>query len=115
LSKNGQNKYNLRSKGNQENSDQTKDAPIQKGQNVQKSTAIKDNKVLTKSHDKPSLMHALENEINKVKIQFPLLDLMKDKHFQDPIMKLLQDPYENDLIDTINLSDENPTILMGNS
>jgi len=60
-------------------------------------------------------MHVLENEINKVKIQFPLLDLMKDKHFQDPIMKLLQNPSENDLIDTINLLDENPTILMGNS
>jgi len=43
-----------------------------------------------RSEDKLSLMHVLENEINKVKIQFPLLDLMKDKHFQDPLLKLLQ-------------------------
>jgi len=35
-------------------------------------------------------MHVLENEINKVKIHIPLLYLMKDKHFQDPILNLLQ-------------------------
>jgi len=58
-------------------------------------------------------MHVLENEINKVKIQFPLLDLMKDRHFQEPILNLLQNPSENDLANTMNLSDENTTILMG--
>lgn len=58
-------------------------------------------------------MHVLENEINKVKIQFSLPDLMKDKHFQDPILKLLQNSSENDLADTVNLQDEKPTILMG--
>jgi len=38
---------------------------------------------------------------------------MKDKHFQDPILKLLQNSSENDLVDTVNLQDEKPTILMG--
>jgi len=58
-------------------------------------------------------MHVLENEINKVKIQFPLLDLMKDKHFQDPILKLLHNSSENDFMDTDHQHDEKPTILMG--
>ncbi|MGU4934776.1 hypothetical protein MAY13_22900, partial [Escherichia coli] len=52
-------------------------------------------------------------EINKVKIQFPLLDLMKYKHFQDHILKLLQNSSENDLADIVNLQDEKLTILMG--
>lgn len=58
-------------------------------------------------------MHVLENEINKVKIQIPLLDLIKDKHFQDHIHKLLQTTTKNDLMDTINLQEDKPTILMG--
>jgi len=67
----------------------------------------------SKAKDKLALMHVLENEINKVKIQIPLLDLMKYKHFEDPILKLLQTSTENDLMDTINLQDDKPTILMG--
>jgi len=58
-------------------------------------------------------MHVLENEINKVKIQFPLLDLMKYKHFQDPILNLLQTSSENEFMDTVNLQYDKPTILMG--
>ena len=56
---------------------------------------------------------SLENEINKIKISVPLLELMKTKPFRKTVLKALQAPAQVTFSDTINLEDENLAITIG--
>jgi ribonuclease HI len=55
----------------------------------------------------------LENEINKIKIPIPLIELMKTDPFRKSVLKALQPPAHVTFSDTINLEDENPAITIG--
>jgi hypothetical protein len=55
----------------------------------------------------------LENEINKIKIPIPPIELMKTNPFRKYVLKALQPPSHVTFSDTINLEDENPTITIG--
>jgi hypothetical protein len=55
----------------------------------------------------------LENEINKIKIPIPLIELMKIDPFRKYVLKALQPPAHVTFLDTINLEDENPAITIG--
>ena len=50
-----------------------------------------------------SILKSLEAEISKVKLQIPLLDLLKHQTFKDPIMKILQPDHNPDASDVISL------------
>lgn len=60
-------------------------------------------------------LHSLETKINKVKLQIPLVDLLKNKTFKESIMKILQPDSITISTDIINLQDERPTIFLGQS
>lgn len=62
-----------------------------------------------------SLLHNLETEINKIKLQISLVDLLKNKTFKDPIMKILQPDQNTIATDTISLQDDKPAIFLGQS
>lgn len=109
---NTQNRYNLRSKmsnSTQKNSDKstgnsksaTPEPAVTKKKNDQ--YVSKSSKGQSTVEDKLSLMNVIGNEINKIKIQVPLFDFMKDKTFQHPILNLMQSTLDNILLDTVNL------------
>jgi len=56
---------------------------------------------------------SLENEISKIKLQIPLIELMKNKQFKTPILKMLQIDSDSSAVDTINLQEEKHTIMFG--
>jgi hypothetical protein len=66
-----------------------------------------------KESEKPVSSFSLENEINKIKIPIPLVELMKTDPFRKIVLKALQPPAHVTFSYTINLEDENPTITIG--
>jgi hypothetical protein len=50
-----------------------------------------------------------ENEIQKIKIPMPFLELIKNEEFQKYLSKMLL----LDTTDSVNLQDENPTVILG--
>jgi len=53
---------------------------------------------------------SLENEISKLKVSIPLMEIMKNNSYQGQISKLLNfDP----MLDTINVEDDQPELIFG--
>ena len=106
-----QQKYNLRSKSNvnsvpstSKNIPQNKAAvnPVVPSKNkpvtkpVSQEITRKNNQQTVKirndegvSAERSSTGFSLENEINKVKLQIPLVELMKNQQYKEPILKIL--------------------------
>jgi hypothetical protein len=119
------NRYNLRSKKNEEKTD----APNQPAQKEDSAKAVpvsskeKDSQspqVLirnpfpeTKEILKPSSSFSFENEIQKIKIPVPFLELIKNEEFKKYLSKMLQPESSPNATDSINLQDEKPTVILG--
>ena len=56
-----------------------------------------------------------ENELSKVKIHVPLIELMKIPSFRDLAYRMLKTQANEIPSDVINLHDEHPTIFVGSS
>ena len=56
---------------------------------------------------------SFENEIQKIKIPVPFLELMKNEEFKRYLSKMLQPESSSNSTDSVNLQDEKPTIILG--
>jgi hypothetical protein len=54
-----------------------------------------------------------ENEIHKIKIPIPLLELIENEEFKRYISKMMQPEPTSHSIDSVNLQDEKPTVILG--
>jgi hypothetical protein len=54
-----------------------------------------------------------ENEIQKIKILVPFLELIKNEYFKKSISKMLQPDFSSHSTDSINLQDEKPAVILG--
>jgi ribonuclease HI len=120
-------KYDLRSRSNGSKVDipvQTKktNAPVKSGFSKegsgikidqQQKQPVKVSTTEVKESEKQVSSFSLENEINKIKIPIPLVELMKTDPFRKSVLKALQPPAHVTFSDTINLEDENPAITIG--
>jgi ribonuclease HI len=119
------NKYNLRSKKKEGKSDipdqpsiaekPTKDATNnnkeKKAQNpppIAKDLVPEVREIL-----KPPSSFSFEHEIQKIRIPVPLSELVKHEDFKRSLSKLLQPEPSCHSIDSVNLQDEKPTVILG--
>jgi hypothetical protein len=56
---------------------------------------------------------SFENEIQKIKIPVPFLELIKNEEFKRYISNMLQPKSSSNSIDSVNLQDEKPTFILG--
>jgi hypothetical protein len=56
---------------------------------------------------------SFKNEIQKIKIPVPFLELIKNEDFKRYLSKMLQPESSSDSTDSVNLQDEKPTVLLG--
>jgi hypothetical protein len=118
-------RYNLRSKKNEEKTDPP-NQPTQreysaKAMSVRSKEKYSQNpQVLirnpfpeTKEILKPSSSLSFENEIQKIKIPVPFLELIKNEEFKKYLSKMLQPKSSPNATDSINLQDEKPTMILG--
>jgi hypothetical protein len=119
------NRYNLRSK----NYEEKNDAPNQTAQKEAFSKAIpvsskekdsQSSQVLiinpspeTKEILKPSSSFSFEDEIQKIKIPIPFLELIKNEEFKKYLSKMLQPEASPNAIDSVNMQDEKPAVILG--
>jgi hypothetical protein len=54
-----------------------------------------------------------EHEIQKIRIPVPLSELVKHEDFNKSLTKMLQSKPSSHSIDSINLQDEKPTVILG--
>jgi ribonuclease HI len=119
------NKYNLRSKKKEGKSD-IPDQPLiaekpakdatnnNKERKTQNPPSIaKDLVPEVREILKPSSSFNFEHEIQKIRILVPLSELVKHEDFKKSLSKLLQSEPSYHPIDSINLQDENPTVILG--
>jgi hypothetical protein len=118
-----QNKYNLRSKqkdGKPSASTQPKksDTPSKVVAAPNKETGEQKNHPIIKAPvqevkeiQKPHSYFNFENEIQKIKIPVPLLELMKNEDFKKSISKMLQPESYPPSSDSVNLQDEKPAVI----
>jgi hypothetical protein len=103
---------------------QTKEAkPIDKATSSTKNTsdkAIQTNKLeeknlelLTKEMDKTNTSYNFENELNKIKIPIPLVELAKNPTYRKQIAKVMGVYEPESHSDVINLEDDRPNITFG--
>jgi hypothetical protein len=62
---------------------------------------------------KPSSSFSFENEIHKIKIHVPFLELIKNKEFKKYLSKMLQPESSPNAIDSINMQDEKKIVILG--
>ena len=55
----------------------------------------------------------MEHEIRKFNIPIPLIELVRNKSYREPTLKILNSSTTFIPSDVINLQDENPTIIFG--
>jgi hypothetical protein len=118
-------KYNLRSKKKDGKTD-TSDQPT-KTKNYAKTMASSNKgkyaqspQALVKSPS-PEIKEILkfpssfrfESEIQKIKILVPFLELIKNEEFKISLSKMLQPEPSSNSIDSINLQDEKPAVILG--
>jgi hypothetical protein len=120
-----QNKYNLRSKkkeGKPSTSDQpnktenpakvvvssNKEKEEQNPQTMIKAPIPKIKEILKS----PSSL-SFENEIQKIKIPVPVLELIKNEDFKRYLSKMLQPESSSNSTDSVNLQDEKPAVILG--
>jgi hypothetical protein len=121
----GPNKYNLQSKKKEGKYDipdhparaenPTKDAvnnnKEKKAQNP--SPVAKDPVPEVREIMKPPSSFSFEHEIQKIKIPVPLSELVKHKNFKKSLSKWLQPEPSCHSIDSVNLQDEKPVVILG--
>jgi hypothetical protein len=56
---------------------------------------------------------SFENEIQKIKIPLPFLELIKNEEFKRYLSKMLQPEPSSNSTDSVNLQDEKPTVILG--
>ena len=78
-----------------------------------KKSERKESKVSTKETDKVSGAFSFENEINKIKIPMPLVELAKNPIYKKQIAKMINFSDAECYADVINIQDEKPTIMFG--
>jgi hypothetical protein len=64
---------------------------------------------------KPPLSFSFENEIQKIKIPIPFLELVKNNDFKRYLSKMLQPELSSYSTDSFNLQYENPIVILGPS
>jgi hypothetical protein len=119
-------KYDLRSRASGSKVDtyvqeKKTNAPVKPGSSKetgakidqQQKQPVKVSTTEVKESEKHVPSFSLENEINKIKIPIPLVELMKTDPFRKSVLKSLQSPAHVTFSDTINLEDENPAITIG--
>jgi hypothetical protein len=74
---------------------------------------IRDPHPETKEVLKPSPSFSFENEIHKIKIHVPFLELIKIEDFKIYLSKMLQPESSPNATNSINLQDEKPTVILG--
>jgi hypothetical protein len=85
-------------KGNEEQNNQpVVKAPVQEVKEIMKS---------------PSSFN-FENEIQKIKIPVPFLELIKNEDFKKSISKMLQSDFSSHSTDSVNLQDEKTAVILG--
>jgi hypothetical protein len=119
------NKYNLRSKNKEGNPNSYKQ-PNKTG-NFAKTVAssskekeVQNPQTVTKIHA-PEMKRILksppafsfESEIQKINIPVPFLELIKNEEFRKYLYKMLQPESSSNSIDSMNLQDEKPTVILG--
>jgi hypothetical protein len=62
---------------------------------------------------KPPSSFNFEHEIQKIRIHVPLSELVKHEDFKRCLSKLLQSEPSSHSTDSVNLQDENPTVILG--
>jgi hypothetical protein len=119
-----QNKYNLRSKqkeGKPSTSNQPKKsdpsakivvAPNKGNEEQNNQPMVKSPILEVKEIMKSPYSFNFENEIQKIKIPVPFLELIKNEYFKKSISKMLQSDFSSCSIDLVNLQDEKPTVIL---
>jgi hypothetical protein len=123
--KENQNKYNLRSK-QKEGKPSTSNQPKKSKKIAKKmTTTSKENEEQNNPHviKAPILeikeilkypsSFSFENEIHKIKIPVPFLELIKNEQFKRYLSKILHPEPTSHSTDSMNLQDEKPTIILG--
>jgi hypothetical protein len=85
---------------------ETKATQTKKEENIETQTS-------TRQCEKTTRGFSLENEINKIKIPMPLVELAKNLIYKKQIAKMINFSDAECYADVINLQDENPTIMFG--
>jgi hypothetical protein len=62
---------------------------------------------------KPPSSFSFENEIQKIKIPVPFLELVKNEDFKRYLSKMLQPEPSSHSTDSVNLQDEKPVVILG--
>jgi hypothetical protein len=62
---------------------------------------------------KPPSSFSFENEIQKIKIPVPFLELVKNEDFKRYLSKMLQPEPSSHPTDSVNLQDEKPIVILG--
>ena len=57
----------------------------------------------------------LENELGKIKIPMPFIELMKNPSYKDSVLKMIGSTNSQPLFDTVNLQEESPKIFIGSA
>jgi ribonuclease HI len=121
----GPNKYNLQSKKKEGKSDIPDPAPRaekpakdatnnNKEKKAQNPSPIpKDPVPEVREVLKPPSSFSFEHEIQKIRIPVPLSELVKHEDFKKSLSKLLQSEPSCHSTDSVNLQDENPTVILG--
>jgi hypothetical protein len=73
----------------------------------------KDSEVPTRETDKVSGVFSFENEINKIKIPIPLVELVKNPVYRKQITKVISVSKLESQSDVLNLEDDKPNITFG--
>jgi ribonuclease HI len=122
---NSPNRYNLRSK-NKEGKPDVPDQPTRaenpakvvaddnKGKKIQTPPPVAKDPVLeVREILNPPSSFNFEHEIQKIRIPVPLSELVKHEDFKKSLSKLLQPEPSSYSTDSVNLQDENPTVILG--
>jgi hypothetical protein len=56
---------------------------------------------------------SFESEIQKIKIPIPFLELIKNEEFKSYFSKMMQPEPSSNFIDSVNLQDEKPVVILG--
>jgi ribonuclease HI len=119
------NRYNLRSKKKEGNPDSPEQptrtehhvkevAASSKEKETQNPQAVIKNPVPeVKEILKPPSSFSFENEIQKIKILVPFLELVKNEDFKKYLSKVLQPEPSSHPTDSVNLQDEKPVVILG--
>jgi hypothetical protein len=86
----------------------SKEKEAQNPQAVVKSPTLEVKEIL-----KPPSSFSFENEIQKIKILVPFLELVKNEDFKRYLSKMLQHEPSSYPIDLVNLQDEKPIVILG--